>query len=210
MATKKNLPNPLETDLSESGGQRQRQLSRRTFIRTGLVVGGALVASAYVKPSLQSIGIPRAFAQATPPPGGNPSIEFKPLNDVEFDAEGLTSFTFTGVLLCNVSGDQVTPISDWFFKVTSIEKGSEFLDPAVDPDGDADGVELPDAASFPTLTSPQPAPQPDCAAFPVTFHLEPSWAGAAVDTEIKVKIDAFGTTAAGTGATHLTLTLIRK
>ena len=65
---REQLGNPPE-NLPEDEGLRRRRWDRRTFIRTGLAVGAGVVASAYVKPNLQSIGIPRAFAQATPGPG---------------------------------------------------------------------------------------------------------------------------------------------
>jgi hypothetical protein len=48
--------------------QNRRLATRRNFLRTGAVVGAALVAITYVKPDLQSIKIPRAFASASAPP----------------------------------------------------------------------------------------------------------------------------------------------
>ena len=68
MAKQKDQPGNRPDDDTEGGDRRQRRWDRRTFIRTGLAVGGGLVAAAYVKPNLQSIGVPRAFANVTPPP----------------------------------------------------------------------------------------------------------------------------------------------
>ena len=193
---KKQKPTVHQVDPNETevGERRQRRWDRRAFIRTGLAVGAGVVASAYVKPSLQSIGIPRAFAQATPA-GGRPSIEFNP-NDVGDSYSGTTPFTFMGVVdLCNVSGDTFTPISAWTFVVDEILKGEELLDEVVLPDED-----------FGTLNSPNPS---ECADFEVTFKLTPLWADADPGAEIKVHIHATGTTAEGAGLAHLTLTLTK-
>ncbi len=77
---------PEQESLDKEGSAQRRRHSRRTFIRTGLAVGGGLVASAYVKPFLQSIGVPRAFAQATPvqstPP---PCTDCKDILELEYD-----------------------------------------------------------------------------------------------------------------------------
>jgi hypothetical protein len=48
--------------------QKHRLTTRRTFIRAGVAIGAGLVASSYVKPNLQTIKIPRAFASASAPP----------------------------------------------------------------------------------------------------------------------------------------------
>jgi hypothetical protein len=48
--------------------QNRRLVTRRNFLRTGAVVGAGLVATTYVKPDLQSIKVPRAFASASAPP----------------------------------------------------------------------------------------------------------------------------------------------
>ena len=58
----------------EGSGQRgginshASQVTRRRFILAGLAVTGASVASAYVKPALQTIGVPSAYAASTPVP----------------------------------------------------------------------------------------------------------------------------------------------
>ena len=75
MAKHEELPPNQGDILTETGRQRQRRLDRRTFIRSGLAVGAGLVASAYVKPNLQSIGIARAFASVTPPPHAKVCVE---------------------------------------------------------------------------------------------------------------------------------------
>ena len=85
MAKHEELPPNQGGSLTETGGQRQRRLDRRTFIRTGLAVGGGLVAAAYVKPNLQSIGIPRAFASVTPDGG---TLCMPMCIDFEKDADG--------------------------------------------------------------------------------------------------------------------------
>ena len=98
MAEQERLPIAQERDGTEGGDQRQRHTSRRTFIRTGLAVAAGVAASAYVKPSLQSIGIPRAFAAAsgcTPGLWKNKTslwpLAFDPSDDFDlvFDVTGL-------------------------------------------------------------------------------------------------------------------------
>ena len=211
MAMQKNLPGNRPDDVPEDEERRQRRWDRRTFIRTGLAVGAGVVASAYVKPSLQSIGIPRSFAQVTPT-GTHPSIEFRRISEPPFpDGPGddfeetepgtATSHTFLNVELCNVSGHLLTAISDWLFVVNPDILNGGLLD------GGAAGVVLPDAEDFPTLTS---ADTPDCERFPVTFNLDPTpWQNAELGTQIKVGIDAFGSVSGNTAVTHLTLTLVK-
>ena len=216
MAEQKDQHGHRPDNLPEDEGQRKRRWDRRTFIRTGLAVGAGVVASAYVKPSLQSIGIPRAFAHGTPALIGKPSIEFDP-DDVTHTVSGVGSFTFGTVLgpgdafvkLCNVGDHHPVTIeaSDWFFEVTHIDDSAGHLNTVPDSaDGVADGVGLP--TTFPALASSGSPPFP-CAPFPVTFYLLPSWANADPLTEIKVKINASGTANGFTAVTHLTLTLVR-
>ena len=198
---REQLGNPPD-DVPEAEEQRRRRLDRRTFIRTGLAVGGGLVAAAYVKPNLQSIGIPRAFAQVTPGPGGRPSIEFEP-DDVDADAGDVSSFEFLNVEICNVSGHLVVSISQWDYDVTVLE-GPEFLDDTIG----IDGVLLP---TIGTLTSPpggDGTKEGECTDFPVTFNLLPLWTSEG--TKIKVRIVATGTADDGQHAdARLTLTLTK-
>ena len=202
MAKQKDQPGNRPDDDTAGGEILQRRLDRRKFVRAGLAVGAGLVASAYVKPNLQSIGIPRAFAQGTPAPGGKPSIEFRP-NDVDGSDGDVDSFLFEGILLCNVSGHHVVTISDWLFDVEII-KGSSLLE----------DVDVPTSAEIGPLTSPQPGAngpiEEDCTGFPVTFDLDDDWKDAPVGTEIKVRIFATGIANDGQVATTLlTLTLTK-
>ena len=47
----------------------ERRVSRRTFVKTGVIGSGALLGWLYVAPSLRSIGVAPAYAQSTPTRG---------------------------------------------------------------------------------------------------------------------------------------------
>lgn len=81
----------------------QRRVTRRSFIRNGLIVSGAVAASFYVKPDFQSIRVPRAFAAVTRPPrppiprGCTPGYWRQPQHFDDWPAGYSPSQSFTSV-----------------------------------------------------------------------------------------------------------------
>ena len=143
MAEQKNQPGNRPDDVPEDEERRRRRLDRRTFIRTGLAVGAGVAASAYIKPSLQSIGIPRAFASVTPGPG-HPSIEWVD-DDLEFPGTAGLEMVTVFADLQDASTPPANPYSaDVKFKAITKNDDDNFVSLEINdtPRGIGEGVSV--------------------------------------------------------------------
>jgi len=73
------------SEAAEPGRPLQRRITRRTFVRNSLAVGGGVVASMYVKPTLQSFGTPRVFAASHQAGGPCGAVNFWKNNQEYWD-----------------------------------------------------------------------------------------------------------------------------
>ena len=92
-----SVPTEGGSDLAEAAVWELHGVSRRSFIRTGLAVGGGLVAAMYVKPAFQTIGIPRAFAAVSPAPGGSCTPGFWKNHESEWPSPYTTTTVYASV-----------------------------------------------------------------------------------------------------------------